>query len=239
MVMSPAGRTGTMRKRLPRASGFTLVEMMMVVAIVGVLAMLAAAGYERLGQRAALQNATFDLQGSLSWARSRAIERGSNVWVIIYPQGKRNAATGGKGAYFVYEDLTMRFASPGQPTFGYDDFRIDNSFNPIDTEGQLLQTRYMEDYKGGAISFARMGTTTFAAPFSGLTPVVACSVCVGAGSRGAMVFTGDGTVRFYDGAGALLSLGDVSLALGNTGDNRGYIFGISGATAFVASQASY
>lgn len=238
MVMSPAGRTGTMRKRLPRASGFTLVEMMVVVAIVGVLAMLAAAGYERLGQRAALQNATFDLQGALSWARSRAIERGSNVWVIIYPQGKRNAPTGGKGAYFVYEDLTMRFAKPGEPTFGYDDFRIDNSFNPLDTEGQLLQTNYMEDYKGGAISFARVGSTVFPAPFTGLAPV-ACSVCVGGGSRGALVFTGDGTVRFYDGAGALLSLGDVSLALGNTDDKRGYIFGISGATAFVAAEASY
>lgn len=218
--------------------GFTLVEMMVVVAIIGLLAMLAAAGYERLGQKAALQNATFDLQGDLSWARSRAQERGSNVWVIIYPQGKKGSATGGTGAYFVYEDLTMRFAKPGLPTFGYDDFRVDNTFGPVIAEGQLLQSRYLSDYRGGAISFARVGTTAFAAPFNTLTPV-ACSVCVGGGSRGAIVFTGDGTVRFYDGAGGLLSNANASLALGNTGDNRGSIFGVSGATAFVASQASY
>ena len=229
-----------MRKHLPRASGFTLVELMVVVAIVGVLAMLAAAGYERLGQRAALQNATFELQGALSLARSRAMERGSSVWVIVYPQASRSATTGGQGAYFIYEDLTMRFAKPGQPTFGYDDFRIDNTLDLTDTTaktGQLLQARFMEDYKGGAISFSRVGTTTFPAPFTTLLPA-ACTVCTAAGARGAMVFTGDGTVRFYDGAGAVLSLGDASLAVGSSADNRGYIFGINGATAFVASQAS-
>lgn len=229
-----------MRKHLPRASGFTLVELMVVIAIVGVLAMLAAAGYERLGQRAALQNATFDLQGDLSWARSRALERGSNVWVIVYPQASRSSTTGGNGAYFVYEDLTMRFARPGLATFGYDDFRLDNTLDLTDTEvrqGQLLQARYLDEYKGGAIRFARVGTTIFPAPFATLAPA-ACTVCTGAGARGAMVFTGDGTVRFYDGTGALLSLGDASLAVGNLADNRGYIFGINGATAFVASQAS-
>lgn len=226
-----------MRKRLSGAAGFTLVEMMVVVAIVGLLAMLAAAGYERLGQRAALQNAAFDVQGDLSWARSRALERGSNVWVIVYPQGNRDGDVGGNGAYFLYEDLTMRFAKAGQPTFGYDDFRIDNTFGTDVAEGQLLQSRYLEDYKGGAIRFERVGATTLPAPFSTLTPEP-CTVC-GARPRGAMVFTGDGSVRFYDDEGAVLSLGDATLALGNTDDKRGYLFGVSGATGFVASQPSY
>lgn len=231
-----------MRKRLQRASGFTLIEMMVVVTILAIITMLAAAGYAQLSQRAALQNASFDLQSSLSWARSRALENGSDVWVIIYPEGRRDglvgAAADGPGAYYVYEDRTMRFARAGEPTFGYDDFNPAAPYDAPIAEGQLLESRYLGDYEGGAIRFARVGGTVFDAPFSTVAPE-ACSVCEG-GQRGAIVFTGDGMVRFYDAAGTLLAdLNDASLALGNVDEGRGYIFAIAKATAHVAAKASY
>lgn len=234
-----------MRKRLQRASGFTLIEMMVVVTILSIITLLAAAGYGQLSQRAALQSASFDLQSSLSWARSRALENGSDVWVIIYPEGGRDpgeplkgVAMGKSGAYYVYEDRTMRFARAGEPTFGYDDFNPADQYAAPITDGQLLEFRYLEDYRGGAIRFARMGGTVFDPPFNMVAPV-ACSVCVG-GQRGAIVFTGDGMVRFYDGAGTLLAdVNDASLALGNVDEGRGYIFAIARATAHVAAKASY
>ncbi len=192
-----------------------------------------------MSQRAALQNATFDFQSTLSQARSRALERGSDVWVIIYPDGGRTGATGGQGAYFVYEDLTMRFAGGGvSGGFGYDDFSPLNTENPILAQGKRLESRYLADYAGGTIRFQRVGSAAFQAPFTGLSPSN-CSVCLGSGGRGALVFTGHGTVRFYNGAGAVLDVGEASVAIGNPAEGRGFLFGISGATGFVAAQASY
>ena len=64
-----------------RNAGFTLVELITVVAIVGVLAALAGPSFTEMIARQRLRTGAFDLVGDLMLARSEAIKRGVNVTV--------------------------------------------------------------------------------------------------------------------------------------------------------------
>lgn len=62
-------------------SGFTLPELMIVLAVAGVLAALAVPSFQSLTQSQQIKNASFELFSSLSLARSEAIKRNANVTV--------------------------------------------------------------------------------------------------------------------------------------------------------------
>ena len=62
-------------------SGFTLTELLVVVAIAGILATIAIPGFKSLTQSQQVKNATFDLYSSLIVARSEAIKRNSDVTI--------------------------------------------------------------------------------------------------------------------------------------------------------------
>jgi type IV fimbrial biogenesis protein FimT len=90
----------------PRPSrGFTLVELLIVIAIIGVLAGVATPAMNRLVKSVKLTSATNDLFASLMMARSEAVRRNSRVALCKSSDGILCAATGGwEQGWIVFHD---------------------------------------------------------------------------------------------------------------------------------------
>ncbi|MGC4122705.1 MAG: type II secretion system protein [Myxococcales bacterium] len=181
--------------------GFTLIETMVTIAILGILLALAVASYGAGGTRGAVQNAASDFQSTLLSARQRAMERGSDVWVILYPYINRAGSedsTKNAGAYFVVEDVTLTFATD------YASYSPPGTIRPSNTTNSLIDQVWLEDYPRRNARFLKddLAAGAYRAPFN--TVVAAgCGFCSGSPRHGAIVFSGEGAARFIKGDGTV------------------------------------
>ncbi|MBL0712332.1 MAG: GspH/FimT family pseudopilin [Desulfosarcina sp.] len=80
--------------------GFTLIEMIVVLAIAAILAMIAVPNYMTYKERSKLRGATSNLVANFELARSRAIKENGNVAVVFNADGR---------GYMVFEDFNSNW----------------------------------------------------------------------------------------------------------------------------------
>ena len=85
--------------RTIKPRGFTLIELMVIVAIVGVLLTLAAPSFVSFQRNSELTSLANKMLGSINSARSEAMKSGRNAFVV--PNDSSNWSTG----WFVYVDM--------------------------------------------------------------------------------------------------------------------------------------
>jgi prepilin-type N-terminal cleavage/methylation domain-containing protein len=227
------------------SSGFTLLELMIVVAIIGIVTSMAAATATRIGSRNATQNAASDISSLLQNARARAEQRGSDVYVIVYPTMTRaGALTGGTGALFVYEDSNGDFLTGTGPCTGAGildcswanfDPSTNNIRTPATSGDRLVQALYLSDYPKQNARFGK-SAAAFAAPFTGVgtrANLNGCSFCQ-TGNKGAVVFTGEQQLRFLTNTGLPdgQRVGGLAIQGVDLPENT-FLFGLVGATGLV------
>ncbi|HSM97839.1 MAG TPA: GspH/FimT family pseudopilin [Gallionella sp.] len=74
------------------ASGFTLTELLMVLAVVGILTMIALPNLKSLSQSQRVKNASYELFSGLSLTRNEAIKRNSDVTLTATMNAKNEVS---------------------------------------------------------------------------------------------------------------------------------------------------
>ncbi len=199
------------------AHGFTLIEMMIVVAVFGLLASLIAINISRQRPRATLASVTADLQGLIHGARQSALASGHDTIVMLFPE----RADQKPARVVVLEDPTFTFMAGG----GALDF---DGYDPevlrYPDGGRVEHLDLPGDIEFGPAT--GMGSA-LPAPLDTINVLVPCSFCSADASRnlrGAIRFDARGAATFYDtnavkrpsGNGASFTLTNPDLGQRNT-----------------------
>lgn len=177
--------------------GFTLIEMAIVVAVIGVLAAISYGSIARQKPRANLASTAAEFHAMLHGARLTAMANGRNVVVMVFPTFQN--PSGGTGRIVLYEDGDFDFfAATGAVNFG--------GYAPAtQTAGGRSQVLEVVDLPESV----RIGPVTgmgaaaaLVAPLDGIAVNVACGFCAAGGDRrGAVLFDPRGRAWFYSANG--------------------------------------
>jgi prepilin-type N-terminal cleavage/methylation domain-containing protein len=179
--------------------GFTLVELIITVAIVVILASLAYLSLARSRPRANLLGTTAELEALLRNARQDAMTSGRDVAVLVFPDASNSR--GGVGRVVAVQNAPATFFSM---TVAGDD---------------LVQ---LEFPRGIAIGLGGLAAPALPAPYGSIT-AAACSYCKTTGNhRGAIRFDPRGSATFYSDTATPLDVPGGTIALQGTPEVPGH-----------------
>jgi prepilin-type N-terminal cleavage/methylation domain-containing protein len=189
--------------------GFTLIELVTVVAIVGVAAAMVLWGYAKVKERGLLRGAALEMRGIFVAARQHAATTGNRTVVMIFPNEVTDFR-GAVGKLILYEDGDADFFGGGGPlTFDAYDPRVEEA-GPRSQVVETMELPFTVTF--GPVDGWGVGTTAVA-PYAGIPLDRPCVFCTGANGRGAVVFDPLGAVTFYDRDGPPLPLPGAALTL--------------------------
>lgn len=239
-----------MQARCPRR-GFTLLELMVVVAIIGILAALSFAAMGRMTPRARLRGANQKLAGELSTGRSHAYGRDVRTALLVntaFPVGAKSRV-----AVWLVTDPSFALLTAMAVNNRWQDAR--DLVPPAGPAFQILSTEILDEnvglpenirgpatvsafrgnvdrkaYTGNAPRHPRCNGAEagfFPPPFC-MVPVGGCTFCTD--GRGAVVFEPDGRVRLFgsDGHEGIGRAGSLSLTAAGSDEVLSVILTSSG-----------
>lgn len=112
------------------ASGFTMIELLMTVAILGILSVAAIPSFRTFIAEQRIKTASFDLISMLTMARSEAIKRGANVTIAM--SSSFFTVTSPDGTILLKQEVPAGVTFTGGSTVIYNSSgRLSAAFTPL------------------------------------------------------------------------------------------------------------
>jgi prepilin-type N-terminal cleavage/methylation domain-containing protein len=197
-----------------RTTGFTLLEIMVTIAIIGILTTLALAGLDRLRKAADLSASLHTMVAHVSEARMQAMRRAVPVMLLVYvPEPADNAKKCKAGAsqgsadgqncvnYFMFVDGGPTYLTDLESTGTLPDY------DPLGTSPATGGDTVLERVMWGPAANLVTAPTAPPPPFQNVDVAGACSFCQLTSNvakfanmkMGALSFQPDGTIKMTGG----------------------------------------